>query len=84
MRESPGTTPQKTLRHVKDIYRNHGRYKVTTEEKSTSDQRTPWEKLPERVGKNDQEAEATEATREKEGRILPTAHFVCGGKVSPK
>jgi hypothetical protein len=84
MHESPGTTPQKALRHAKDIYRNRGNYKVTSEEKPTNDEKTPWEKLPEHIRENIKKQIKAKAEREKEGRILPTAHFVSGGKVSPK
>ena len=84
MLESPGTTPHKALRHAKDIYRNRGSYKGTSEEKSTIDARTPWNKLPEEVRENIIKRRKIEAERANEGRTLPTAHFVSGGKVSPK
>jgi hypothetical protein len=84
MRESPGTTPHKALRHAKDIYRNRGRYKFTSEEKPTNNQRTPWEKLPEHVRETIKKQKRAETERKEEGRALPTAHFVSGGKVSPK
>lgn len=84
MLESPGTTPQKALRHAKDIYRNRGSYKVTSEEKQTIAVKTPWNELPEHVRENIKKRRKIEAEREKEGRTLPTAHFVSGGKVSPK
>jgi len=86
MRESHGTTPQKALRHAKDIYQNRGSYKVTSEEKPTNDKKTSWEKLPEHIRENikKQRKAEIEIEREKEGRTLPTIHFVSGGKVSPK
>ncbi|MDD4904719.1 MAG: hypothetical protein PHD39_00985 [Methylobacter tundripaludum] len=84
MRESHGTTYQKALRHAKDIYRNRGSYKVTSEEKPTNDERTPWEKLPEHIRENIKRQRKTKVEREKEGRVLPPVHFVSGGKVSPK
>lgn len=83
MRESPGTTLQKALRHARDIYRNRGK-KVAAEEKATSDEKTPWKQLPEYVKETIRRQKRAEAEREKEGRSLPTAHFVSGGKVSPK
>ncbi len=84
MLESPGTTHQKALRHAKDIYRNRGNYKVRAEEKQTVDTKTPWNKLPEHVRENIKKQRKVETEREKEGRTLPTAHFVSGGKTSPK
>ena len=84
MYESPGTTYQKALRHAKDICRYRGNYKVTAEEKPTNDEKTPWEELPEHIRENIKKQRRAKAEREKKGRILPTAHFVSGGKVSPK
>lgn len=84
MLESPGTTHQKALRHATDIYRNRGVYKVTSEEKQLIDVKTPWNELPEHVRDNIKKRRKIEAEREKEGRILPTAHFLSGGKISPK
>ena len=34
IRDVPGTSPQKALRHAKDIYRNREKHKVSAEEKS--------------------------------------------------
>lgn len=84
MRESLGTTPQKALRHAKDIYRTRGQYKVTAEKKSTSQEKTPWEKLPEHIRETIKRQKQAATAREADGRLLPTAHFVSGGKVSPK
>lgn len=43
MRESPEATPQKALRHARDIYRNRGKYKVAAEEKATGKDEDPIE-----------------------------------------
>lgn len=83
MRESPGTTPQKALRHARDIYRNRGKFKVAAEEKATSEEKTPWKQLPKYVKETIRKQKRAEAEREKDGRSLPTTHFVSGGKVSP-
>ncbi len=84
MRDSPGTTPQKALRHAKDIYRNRGKYKITSEEKQISNIKTPWNELPEHVKANIKKRKMAETERKKRGMVLPAIHFVSGGKVSPK
>jgi hypothetical protein len=84
MHDSPGTRPQKALRHAKDIWRKRGKYKITAEVKSQSQLRTPWDKLPEHIRETIKRQHRAEKERRKKGHVLPTAHFVSGGKVSPK
>lgn len=84
MRESPGTTPQKALRHAKDIYKHRGHYKVRADDKKPSYARTPWDKLPENIRRTIEKQRAAEEDRKRNGRRLPNTRFVPGGKVSPR
>lgn len=84
LRESPGTTPQKALRHAKDIVRNRGKFKVTAKEKVTNNDKTPYKQVPEHIRRTISKQRHAEQERAKAGRSLPTARFVKGGKVSPK
>ena len=83
IRDVPGTSPQKALRHAKDIYRNRKKYKISAEEKSIEPQETRWGQIPEHVMTILKQKKA-QKKRESEGRELPQVHFFSGGKVSPK
>ena len=84
MKDSPGTTPEKALRHAKDIYAKRRDYKVSSEQKVTDSSKTPWNELPEYVRVNIKRQKKAEKIREKARRKLPNTRFVRGGKVSPK
>ena len=84
IRDVPGTSPQKALRHAKDIYRNRKKYKISAEEKSIEPQETRWEQIPEHVRMTILKQKKAQKKRESEGRELPQVHFFSGGKVSPK
>ena len=85
LREHPTMNPKTALKHAKSIVGNrNGIYKVTADQKNTSETKTPWTKLPEHVRLNIVRQQMAEEHRDAIGFELPAVHFVSGGKVSPR
>ena len=79
MKESPGTSKQKALRHAKDISKQRGRYKVTSSEKPSTSCRTDFDDLPPHVQRNIVRVNKAAAERKAAGRSLPSKNVVQGG-----
>ncbi|WP_429231104.1 hypothetical protein [Aeromonas veronii] len=84
IRLSPGTTPQKALRHALDIQRQREHYRVSSEDKGDKNEKTAWTDLPEHVRATINRQKKAAEMRKKQGLSLPGWHKVSGGKVSPK
>ena len=76
LRESPKTPPQEALRYAKSMVQ-HGKV-------SPDYLKTPFKRLPWHIKETIKKQKRAERERKESGGSLPRAHFVSGGKVSPK
>ena len=80
----PGTHPKAAIREAKALARIRDTYRVSAEEKITSNKKTKWETIPEHIQATIRKQKLAEEERRKAGRELATVKIVSGGGVSPR